>query len=75
MWNFIGEKSTPHGTYYYSSGDLKYYWNILDQVLVSPAVIPHFNIESLEILHEGELENSTGKPGFSDHFPIMFNIK
>lgn len=74
-WKFMGEGSIPHGTYYYSSGDLVYYWNVLDQVLVSPAVVPYFDLESLEIIHEGKLEKSTGKPKFSDHFPIMFKIQ
>lgn len=46
-------------------------WNMLDQILVSPALIEHFDENRFTILNR-EQEN---KQCPSDHFPIYFTIK
>src|ERR1700694_1825105 len=52
MWRHFGERPDgPPGTYYYgAAGQVTYFWNIFDQVLVRPALIPHFPDHELQIL-------------------------
>lgn len=81
LWNHFGDSrgNTP-GTYYYShSGHLNFFWNIFDQVLLRPGVLPYFDNESLKILdHDGSISFlRNGKPDHSiasDHLPILFQL-
>jgi len=82
MWRHFGERSDgPPGTYYYGpAGQVTYFWNIFDQVLVRPALIPHFPDHELRILTaigDVNLLNTNGQPNrdvASDHLPMLFKL-
>lgn len=78
MWNLFGDFNKPPGTYYYNkSSAVNYYWHILDQVIIRPSLIEHFEIDNLKIIHEvqgEELVTNEGHPKYSDHLPIYFSI-
>lgn len=82
MWSRFGDGSLgPSGTYYYNSGTMvNYFWNIFDQVLLRPELLPFFNDDDLEILISvGDLSLLTAKGlpnarDFSDHLPILFRL-
>jgi hypothetical protein len=84
MWSHFGEKQQGHaGTYYYSTPKARAdFWNIYDQVLVRPALLPHFLDEKVEILWQDLAANLSllkpdGSPNekeFSDHLPILFRL-
>jgi endonuclease/exonuclease/phosphatase family metal-dependent hydrolase len=80
MWGFFGDRTPgPPGTYYYRhSGHLSFEWNILDQVLLRPDVLPFFDdVEILTRIGETELSAANGRPDSqtaSDHFPIVFRL-
>lgn len=83
MWNFFGDSTRgPAGTFHFSSSEpVRMSWNMFDQVLLRPEVLPFFDIEQMEIL-TGDGENSflttqSGVPGAndgSDHLPLIFNL-
>ncbi len=83
MWNIFGDNSSfPQGTYYYHSSEhVNYYWNIFDQVLIRPDMIQLFDTNSLKVIDsdgEDSFLTEEGIPDasrFSDHLPILFNIK
>lgn len=80
MWGFFGDRTPgPPGTYYLSGADpINYFWNIYDQVLVRPDLIP--DLEDLAILdHDGResLVTAKGMPREargSDHLPLFFRL-
>lgn len=84
MWNLYGnrEAGQPPGTYYFD-GDQphEWYWHMLDQVLVRPALIPRLPLSGLRIVTEGpsgSLATAHGRPDrtrTSDHFPIIFDLE
>lgn len=84
MWLHFGEKRPGHaGTYYYSTPKARAdFWNIYDQVLVRPALLPHFRDEEVEVLWRDEaagepLIGADGVPNWrqvSDHLPILFRL-
>ena len=80
MWGFFGDRTPgPPGTYYYRhSGHLSYEWNILDQVLLRPEVLPLFeDVEIVTKIGETELVGANGRPDgkvASDHLPIVFRL-
>lgn len=85
MWRFLGNVTTP-GTYHERlSSPVCYDWYVLDQVLLSPALIPYFNEKSLRVLtwdageQFGGRRLTTRDEGFpistiSDHLPIAFQL-
>ena len=79
MWNFFGDFLYPMGTCYYGSNEP--FWHIYDQVLISSSLLNCFCKEELEIvtkIGDVDLKNKNGVPNtecFSDHFPIIFEIK
>jgi Endonuclease/Exonuclease/phosphatase family len=83
MWNFFGDSTRgPAGTFHYSKSEpVRISWNMFDQVLLRPELLPFFDIEQMEIL-TGDGENSflttqSGVPGAndgSDHLPLMFRL-
>jgi endonuclease/exonuclease/phosphatase family metal-dependent hydrolase len=82
MWSFMGDLSKgPPGTYHYErSEQVNYGWNMFDQVLVRPSMIPRFDFECLEIVTSVGEESLLTKRGIpdksrSDHLPIVFGIK
>ena len=83
MWQHFGEQPEGHaGTYYFSSPKSRAdYWNIYDQVLVRPDLLPFFRDEELRIIHQdANLDISLlrkGKPNHqavSDHLPLLFRL-
>lgn len=82
MWNHFGDANgKPSGTHYYSGGEQReYFWNMFDQVLIRPDVLPFFNNDDLHILttdgmtsflKANETPNTTIA---SDHLPILFKL-
>ena len=82
MWNMFGDSVLPTGTYYYSKGGINtYFWNIFDQVILSPDAANAFAGESLKIvtsvngkslLNENEIPD---RHNASDHLPIVFELR
>lgn len=83
MWNYFGERTPgPPGTYYYNHAKpLTYYWNIFDQVLVRPALIPLLDEQSIQIITaigDHQLLGADGRPHRavgSDHLPLVFDLE
>ena len=77
MWGLFGDSSTGvPGSYYYPQEP---YWNIFDQVLIRPELIPHFSIQDLEIISFCKNENFLNDAGvidknISDHLPLKFAL-
>ncbi len=82
MWNRFGDHPTrPPGTYYYDKTGLAcHFWNVYDQVLIRPSLLPYWNDDDLHILtDDGEVSFVThaGKPdakNVSDHLPLLFQL-
>jgi len=84
MWSHFGEKQEGHaGTYYFATPKARAdFWNIYDQILVRPSLLPYFRDEDVAILirdqASGELFiNPDGIPNsrdVSDHLPILFRL-
>lgn len=84
MWSHFGENKEGHaGTYYYSAPKTRAdFWNIYDQVLVRPALLPFFRDEDVKILWQdvlGEVSliGPNGQPNasdISDHLPLLFQL-
>lgn len=81
------QTNSPHKTplhrtlSYYRAGESRwYYWNIFDQVLLRPSLLPWFNNKDLQIVTgDGvtRLINSDGLPErelLSDHLSILFRL-
>ena len=81
MWKLFTGENAPFGTYYYdNSGKINnYFWNIFDQVLVSPSLIKYFADDNLRIIPQIKeidlLKSNKPNVDISDHLPIFFNIK
>ena len=85
MWRFLGDSRTP-GTYFKQlSSPVCYDWFVLDQVLLSPALVPYFNEDELRILtwdagqqfggqRLTKLEDDTPINELSDHLPLVFQF-
>lgn len=89
MWSIFGDSThadhpptspthEPPGTCYYRASESRwYYWNIFDQVLLRPSLLPCFNNKDLQIVTgDGttRLINNDGLPEsvlLSDHLPIL----
>ncbi|MGD0092006.1 MAG: hypothetical protein ABSE73_19000 [Planctomycetota bacterium] len=83
MWGRFGDTTAgPGGTYFFdhSGHHINYYWNIFDQVLLRPALLPYFDHKDLDIVtHDGQnsLLTSAGRPdadSASDHLPLLFKL-
>ncbi len=83
MWRHFGEQAEGHaGTYYLRSPKTRAdYWNIYDQVLIRPELLPCFRDDELAIIHHDVDLNVSllrnGKPDhemISDHLPIVFRL-
>ncbi|MCS4324027.1 endonuclease/exonuclease/phosphatase family protein [Bacillus subtilis] len=79
MWNNFGDQESPTGTYYYRGGSHHYqiYWNIFDQVLVRPSLVPYLLPDNVKILNEinnNKLVDENGIPSVSDHLPLFYRI-
>lgn len=80
MWKFFTEEHGPGGTFYYSKAtSLLFHWNILDQIILRPKLIPIFNISELKLISFIGSKNLITKSGIidkkiSDHLPVFFVI-
>lgn len=82
MWGHFGDvANTPAGTFYYRRAEMIcHFWNMFDQVLLRPALLPMFHNEDLRILTtDGQTAfvTSSGTPNknqMSDHLPILFTL-
>lgn len=78
MWNLFGDEVGPAGTYFYNSTtQYMINWNMFDQVIFRPGLIPHFDFNELRILtksNETSLTKPNGRPSVSDHLPICFAL-
>jgi hypothetical protein len=92
MWGHFGDAThdtfppghpehEPPGTCYFGASESKwYYWNMLDQVLLRPALLPFFRNRDLKILTtDGTTSflNARGLPdseAVSDHLPLLFRL-
>jgi hypothetical protein len=82
MWNFFGdEPESPPGTYYYSSSEHKtFFWNIFDQVLIRPDLLPFYDGKGLEIVDSDghiSLLSANKVPdatNLSDHLPVLLRL-
>lgn len=82
MWKHYAPLTNgTQGTYYlYKSEPIQYLWNIFDQVIIGPTLLPYFNDEDLIIITSLDgvsLVDLNGRPNsnvFSDHLPIYFQF-
>lgn len=77
MWNLFGDFNYPPGTYYRSESKLcSPAWYMIDQVIISQAMIKFFQRDDLKIIVKCLGENLYTKrkhpdKKISDHFPLM----
>lgn len=82
MWKFMGDDSDgPPGSYFYNTtGQISYFWNTFDQVLIRPSLIKSLLSEELKIITkigDQSLLTEGGRPDpsiGSDHLPIVFTM-
>lgn len=76
-WSWFGDcDESPSGTYFHDSGsEVNYYWNIFDQILIRPSIIPNFEKSTIVTkIGRKSLITDRGIPNdkeFSDHLPII----
>ncbi len=84
-YNFIEEKRKPSGTYYLKEPNSEqFFWNLLDGVLLRPAMMDTLKMNTLQIICEFEgiklTKNKLYKNNlfinekYSDHLPIIFTL-
>ena len=82
MWGRLGDGTDgPAGTHYnHRSEHVSFFWNMFDQILLRPALLPFFRNEELKILAEDGQESLVNQIGLpddsiaSDHLPILFRL-
>jgi len=92
MWGHFGDATheihplgtdehRPAGTCYYPARESRwYYWNVYDQVLLRPSLLPFFRNQELRVLVTdgvSSLLNASGLPDqtrASDHLPLLFRL-
>ncbi|VTT97485.1 Endonuclease/exonuclease/phosphatase OS=Halanaerobium hydrogeniformans GN=Halsa_2322 PE=4 SV=1: Exo_endo_phos [Gemmataceae bacterium] len=83
MWAHFGERKQGHaGSYFYATPKARAdYWNLYDQVLVRPALLPFFRDDDVMVLWQdggtgGSLLKAEGRPNedISDHLPLLFRL-
>ena len=83
MWSLYGDvKNNVAGSYYYQNSELVTYpWNIFDQLLIRPSLVPNFVKDSITFLdNDGKKSLLTrngipNKAKYSDHLPLIFTLK
>ena len=77
-WRLFARDGAPPASYYRSESKQEaHFWYMLDQVLVRPALLEHFQDSSLRLVTAGEgieLLSSNGEPCVSDHLPLYFEL-
>lgn len=82
MWRFFGDGTPgPPGTYFYRKADHEcYFWNVYDQVLLRPALLPYFPSDGVKILENDGVDTLLARSGTpdvrrgSDHLPILVRL-
>jgi hypothetical protein len=84
MWAHFGEQKQGHaGSYFYPAPKARAdFWNLYDQVLVRPSLLPFFRDDDVMILWEDvtsgmSLLKADGCPNakdISDHLPLLFRL-
>jgi len=82
MWGHFGDATEgPPGTYYFERAEQAiFFWNMFDQVLLRPDLLPYFRNEELKILTEDGTTSFLSARGLpdasvaSDHLPILFKL-
>jgi hypothetical protein len=83
MWKFFGDGTTePPGTCYYppEGAHRAFHWNTFDQVLIRPALLSHYEHDSVQIIHTlagTPLTDSRWVPDrdvASDHLPVRVRL-
>ena len=78
-WNLLGDRFHTPGTYYRQSEGSQY-WSVLDQVMMRPDMVAHYDVDSLKVLNKTKndsLISTNGIPNktkYSDHLPIIFKL-
>lgn len=81
MWSIYGsEKNGILGTYrYHSSSSVELFWHCFDQVLLRPSLIPRMRENAVVLISEIDgkplYNRNKNKIEFSDHLPILLNLK
>lgn len=86
MWSFFGENSKgfAQGTHFYNTHrPICHYWNIYDQIIIRPELIPNFDETKLDIITSISSKSLLKKiNGYnridlnvSDHLPLKFELK
>ena len=81
-WGLFGDlNKEASGTYYYRRAEhICYEWNVFDQVLIRPGLVPNFVKGSLSIVqHDGvtsllTINNRPAQAAYSDHLPLFFTL-
>jgi hypothetical protein len=82
MWGLLGDATEgPPGTYYFERAEHDmFFWNMFDQVLIRPDLLPYFRNEDLKILTEDGSMSFLSRKGLpdasmaSDHLPLLFKL-
>lgn len=81
MWNLMGKRGNPLGTYYYETDqdDNSFYWYTYDQILLRPELMTDFIWEEFAILDQIDTQcliknRRIYRKKYSDHLPIKFEI-
>ena len=79
MWRLMGDDTNSFlGTYYYRGGQVSYFWNTFDQILLRSSLLEYFESENISIISQVSdqslLKNNKINKTFSDHLPIMIEL-
>ena len=82
MWYFYGHPEHCNGTYFYVGKKkevTRYYWHILDQVLLRPSLLSSFSIENIRIItqinkHRLLTAKRRISSKYSDHLPLCLKL-
>lgn len=81
MWNHFGDLQTPSGTHYHRPpGHISHEWQMYDQILVRSHFKPYIDSKSFKIITNiagTSLCDKNKRPDeqYSDHFPILIDLK
>ena len=81
-WRLYAEgEGGPGGTYFRATNDVDcVFWNVFDQVLVRPALLPRLPIDCVRVIDKDESVGFRRQPAgtpderISDHLPILFTM-
>jgi hypothetical protein len=83
MWGALGDddESRPPGTYFRNTGgEVNYYWNVFDQVLLRPSLLRFMETQPVRVITElggASLLTNSGRPNrkvMSGHLPIVCRL-